>query len=134
VHERDHHNDQPAVPSDPSGIPEPHDTLAAEEFVIGTRFERWPAYPAHDGPPHDTLAAEEFGIGTPDDRWPRDPSGYHEPHDVLAAEAFPMPVPDRGGAMPPDAPRNLLRMLIIVASLGAVAQVVRRRQRAAPAS
>ncbi len=64
------------------------------------------------------------------DRWPRDPSGYHVPHDVLAAEAFPMPVPDRGGAMPPDAPRNLLRMLIILAGVGAVARVVRRRQRA----
>ena len=56
--------------------------------------------------PHDTLAAEEFVIGTRDDRWPRDPSGYYEPHDVLAAEAFPMPVPDRGGAMPPDARRG----------------------------
>jgi hypothetical protein len=134
VPERHRPGGHPYIPPDPLGVPEPHDVLAAEEFGIGAGEARWFPNPLGAGPPHDTLAAEEFGIGTPDDRWPRDPSGYHEPHDVLAAEAFPMPVPDRGGAMPPDAPRNLLRMLIIVASLGAVAQVVRRRQRAAPAS
>ena len=53
----------PELPSDPSGIDEPHDILAAEEFGIGTRDERYPA----------------------------DPSGIQEPHDVLAAEEFPMP-------------------------------------------
>ena len=81
-------------------MPEPHDVLAAEEFGIGGRDERWPPDPLGVTDPHDTLAAEEFIIGTRDDRWPRDPSGYDVPHDVLAAEAFPMPVPDRGGAMP----------------------------------
>jgi hypothetical protein len=128
VHERDHHNDQPAVPSDPSGIPEPHDTLAAEEFVIGTRFERWPAYPAHDGPPHDTLAAEEFGIGTRDERMPRDPSGYDSPHDILAAEAFAMPVPDRGGAMPAEAGRSLMKLgAVALAAAGLAVLLLSRR-------
>ncbi|HEY6781046.1 MAG TPA: LPXTG cell wall anchor domain-containing protein [Thermoleophilaceae bacterium] len=41
--------------------------------------------------PHDILAAEEFGIGTRDERFPPDPTGITEPHDVLAAEEFPMP-------------------------------------------
>jgi len=51
------------VPEDPSGIEEPH----------------------------DVLAAEEFGIGARDERLPPDPTGIHEPHDVLAAEEFAMP-------------------------------------------
>lgn len=41
--------------------------------------------------PHDVLAAEEFGIGTRDERFPPDPTGITEPHDVLAAEEFAMP-------------------------------------------
>jgi hypothetical protein len=41
--------------------------------------------------PHDILAAEEFGIGTRDERFPPDPTGIQEPHDVLAAEEFAMP-------------------------------------------
>jgi hypothetical protein len=129
VHERDHNNaNRPAVPSDPSGIPEPHDTLAAEEFVIGTRFERWPAYPAHDGPPHDTLAAEEFGIGTRDERMPRDPSGYDSPHDILAAEAFAMPLPDRGGAMPAEAGRSLVKLGAIAAAAAGLAVLLLSRR------
>ena len=52
------------LPSDPTGIEEPHDVLAAEEFAI-------PARSAGDIPP--------------------DPSGIEEPHDVLAAEEFPIP-------------------------------------------
>jgi hypothetical protein len=43
--------------------------------------------------PHDILAAEEFGIGTRDERFPVDPSGNEDPHDVLAAEEFAMPAP-----------------------------------------
>jgi hypothetical protein len=58
---------EPRVPPDPSGIEEPH----------------------------DVLAAEEFGIGTRDERIPVDPSGIQEPHDVLAAEEFAMPGPDQ---------------------------------------
>ena len=41
--------------------------------------------------PHDVLAAEEFGIGTRENRFPGDPTGIREPHDVLAAEEFAMP-------------------------------------------
>jgi hypothetical protein len=49
-------------PADPSGIEAPHDVLAAEEFGIGTREERWPADPRGEEPPHDVLAAEEFAM------------------------------------------------------------------------
>jgi hypothetical protein len=62
-----------------------------------------PADPSGIEAPHDILAAEEFGIGTRDERWPADPTGIAEPHDVLAAEEFAMPVggspgaSDRGG-------------------------------------
>jgi MYXO-CTERM domain-containing protein len=56
------------VPEDPSGIEEPH----------------------------DVLAAEEFGIGARDERLPPDPTGLHEPHDVLAAEEFAMPAGAEG--------------------------------------
>jgi hypothetical protein len=52
------------LPDDPTGIDEPHDVLAAEEFAMPTRS-------AGDIPP--------------------DPTGIQEPHDVLAAEEFAMP-------------------------------------------
>ena len=51
-----------------------------------------PTDPSGIEAPHDILAAEEFGIGTRDERWPADPTGIAEPHDVLAAEEFAMPV------------------------------------------
>ena len=51
-----------------------------------------PSDPSGIDAPHDILAAEEFGIGTRDERWPADPTGISEPHDVLAAEEFAMPV------------------------------------------
>ena len=106
----------------------PHDTLAAEEFAIGTRYERWPAFPASDGPPHDTLAAEEFGIGTPDSRMPRDPSGYHTPHDILAAEAFAMPLPDQDAAPPRTRSRRVVPLAIAAAAaLGVAALLLSRR-------
>ena len=50
------------VPADPSGIEEPHDVLAAEEFGIGTREERFPADPTGIQEAHDVLAAEEFAM------------------------------------------------------------------------
>jgi hypothetical protein len=53
---------QPHVPPDPSGIDEPHDVLAAEEFVIGTRESRFPGDPTGIREPHDVLAAEEFAM------------------------------------------------------------------------
>ncbi|MBD0283595.1 MAG: hypothetical protein ICV69_15595 [Thermoleophilaceae bacterium] len=57
---------EPRVPPDPSGIEEPHDVLAAEEFGIGTRDERYPADPTGIEQPHDVLAAEEFAMPAPD--------------------------------------------------------------------
>ena len=54
-------------PADPSGIPEPHDVLAAEEFGIGTRDERFPSDPTGIEEPHDVLAAEEFAMPSPED-------------------------------------------------------------------
>jgi hypothetical protein len=53
---------QPQVPPDPSGIDEPHDVLAAEEFGIGTRENRFPGDPTGIREPHDVLAAEEFAM------------------------------------------------------------------------
>jgi MYXO-CTERM domain-containing protein len=50
-----------------------------------------PSDPAGIEEPHDVLAAEEFGIPTRDSGVPGDPSGIREPHDVLAAEEFAMP-------------------------------------------
>jgi hypothetical protein len=58
---------QPAVPDDPTGIQQPHDVLAAEEFGIGTRDERYPADPTGITQPHDVLAAEEFPMPSPVD-------------------------------------------------------------------
>jgi hypothetical protein len=50
-----------------------------------------PADPSGIDEPHDVLAAEEFGIPTPESGIPGDPTGLREPHDVLAAEEFAMP-------------------------------------------
>ena len=93
--ERSQHN----VPRDPSGIEEPHDVLAAEVFVIGTR----------------------------ENRIPGDPTGIREPHDVLAAEEFAMPAGgephDDSGAGPG------LRALVPLALVGLVLLIVLRRRR-----
>jgi hypothetical protein len=88
----------PEIPSDPSGIDEPHDVLAADEFGIGTREERYPA----------------------------DPSGIQEPHDVLAAEEFPMPAgaePHGDGGFDP---RTLVPLVLLVATLALI--LLRRRR------
>ena len=93
--------DQPEarLPADPTGIDEPHDVLAAEEFAM-------PARSAGDIPP--------------------DPTGIQEPHDVLAAEEFAMPtagVSEAGsGAFDP-------RSLIPAAALALVLLVLVRRRR-----
>ena len=60
--------EQRGIPEDPSGRPEPHDVLAAEEFGIGTRDQRYPADPTGIPGPHDVLAAEEFAMPSPADR------------------------------------------------------------------
>jgi hypothetical protein len=52
-------------PEDPTGIEEPHDVLAAEEFAMPTRDNRFPADPLGTTRPHDVLAAEEFGMPVP---------------------------------------------------------------------
>ena len=52
---------------------------------------RGPSDPSGIEEPHDVLAAEEFGIPTRDNRIPGDPTGLREPHDILAAEEFAMP-------------------------------------------
>jgi hypothetical protein len=83
----EHPERRPEVPADPSGIEEPH----------------------------DVLAADEFGIGTRDERLPPDPSGITEPHDVLAAEEFAMPAGGeaRGAQRSGRDPRSLVPLLAI---------------------
>jgi hypothetical protein len=89
---------QPPVPADPSGIEEPH----------------------------DVLAADEFGIGTREGRLPPDPTGIQQPHDVLAAEEFPMPAGAEPHAEQgrPD-PRTLVPLLLLIALIAVL--VLRRR-------
>ncbi len=55
------------------GTQEPHDVLAAEEFVV---------------PAPDPMLQHE-PLNVPDD--PDDPEGQSPPHDVLAGEEFPIP-------------------------------------------
>jgi hypothetical protein len=90
----------PRVPPDPSGIAEPHDVLAAEEFGIGTREVPYPA----------------------------DPTGIQEPHDVLAAEEFAMPAPD--ATQRPSAGRRVAdaRTLAALLLLAVILLVVLRRR------
>ena len=90
---------QENAPPDPSGIDEPHDVLAAEEFVIGTR----------------------------ENRFPEDPSGIREPHDVLAAEEFAMPAgadPD-----PESGDTRGLRAYLPLALAALILLLVLRRRR-----
>jgi len=91
---------QENAPPDPSGIEEPHDVLAAEEFVIGTRENRFPSDPTGIREPHDVLAAEEFAM----------PAGV-EPHD------------DDGGGGPS------LRALLPLALVGLLLLIALRRRR-----
>ena len=61
---------EPDAPPDPSGIEEPHDVLAAEEFAMPTPDERYPGDPTGIEEPHDVLAAEEFAIPSRAERAP----------------------------------------------------------------
>ena len=79
VSDREHRQEHPP-PADPTGIDEPHDVLAAEEFGIGTRDERHPPDPTGIEDPHDVLAAEEFAMPAPE---PPE-SDSHEERDVRA--------------------------------------------------
>ena len=103
----------------------PHDVLAAEEFGIGTRDDRFPPDPTGEQEAHDVLAAEEFAMPSRDDRFPHDPSGIQEPHDVLAAEEFAMPA---GGEVTGGGgfnPWTFVPPLVLVALIAAV--LLRRR-------
>ena len=52
---------KPPLPGDKSGIDQPHDVLAADEFAVpGRSVGDVPSDPIHT--PHDVLAAEEFAI------------------------------------------------------------------------
>jgi MYXO-CTERM domain-containing protein len=87
------------LPADPTGIEEPHDVLAAEEFAL-------PARSAGDLPP--------------------DPTGIQEPHDVLAAEEFAMPA---GGGTDAASGSFDPRSLLPAAALALLLLVLLRRRR-----
>jgi hypothetical protein len=89
------------VPEDPSGIEEPHDVLAAEEFGIGARDVRWPADPSGIQEPHDVLAAEEFAM----------PAGQDSSHEATAG---------------PD-PRSWVPLAVIAAAAALLLLRLRRR-------
>jgi hypothetical protein len=99
---------------------EPHDVLAAEEFVV---------------PAPDPLLHHE-PLNVPDD--PDDPEGESPPHDVLAGEEFPIPAaPGRAGEAQPTDPLSAggppgrsskARAGVIGAVLVGIAAVVRRRR------
>jgi hypothetical protein len=87
-----------------------------------------PPDPSGIDEPHDVLAAEEFGIGTRENRFPGDPTGIREPHDVLAAEEFAMPAgaephAESGGGRPG------LRALLPLILAGLVVLIALRRRR-----
>ncbi len=86
-----------------------------------------PPDPSGIDEPHDVLAAEEFGIGTRENRFPSDPTGLREAHDVLAAEEFAMPAGAEphgdGGGRP--GPRALLPLVLA----GLVVLIALRRRR-----
>jgi len=87
------------LPEDPTGIDQPHDVLAAEEFAM-------PARSAGDIPP--------------------DPTGIQEPHDVLAAEEFAMPT---AGVEHEDSsfdPRSLIPGFVLAGALLLLIRLLRR--------
>lgn len=75
----------PRLPDDPTGIEEPHDILAAEEFAMPMRSARdIPPDPIHE--PHDILAAEEFAM--PAGGGTAEGSGGVDPRTLLPALAL----------------------------------------------
>lgn len=75
----------PRLPEDPTGIDQPHDVLAAEEFAMPTRsVGAIPPDPIHE--PHDVLAAEEFAMPTGDVRG--DISGGVQPRTLIPSAAL----------------------------------------------
>ena len=116
---------RPPVEADPSGIEEPHDVLAAEEFAMPTADDRYPQDPRRIEGPHDVLAAEEFAMPAREERIPRDPTGIAEPHDVLAAEEFAIPAGGDRGTSEGVRVRSLVAPLLMLA----LAALVLRRRR-----
>ena len=90
------------LPEDPTGIDQPHDVLAAEEFAM-------PARSAGDIPP--------------------DPTGIHEPHDTLAAEEFAMPTAgvDHSGGSGLE-PRSYVPLLGLACAVLLPLRALRRRR------
>jgi hypothetical protein len=90
-------------------------------------YESWQRDPSGIDEPHDVLAADEFGIGTRDERLPPDPNRFDPPHDILAAEEFAMPAGGEPHAAPSSGPdaRRLVPLLLLVAL--AAYLLVRRR-------
>ncbi len=91
-------------------------------------FESWQRDPSGIDEPHDILAADEFGIGTRDERMPPDPNRFDPPHDILAAEEFAMPAGGEYRDTPAGGPgaRRLLPPLLLLAALAAFLLVRRR--------
>jgi hypothetical protein len=91
------------------------------------RGQGFPKDPSGIEEPHDVLAAEEFAMPTRDERYPVDPSGIQEPHDVLAAEEFAMPAPgsDASAAGSSFDARAWLPLALVA---GAAAVVLLRRR------
>ncbi len=74
-----------SLPDDPTGIEQPHDVLAAEEFAMPMRWRGdVPHDPIHE--PHDVLAAEEFAMPT-GGVGPSSGGGF-DPRTLLPAAAF----------------------------------------------
>lgn len=88
-----------------------------------------PADPSGIDEPHDVLAADEFGIGTRDERFPPDPTGIQEPHDVLAAEEFAMPAPAPPPEDGSRSRAWLPGIALLLVAAAAAAGVARRRRR-----
>jgi len=85
------------LPGDPTGLEQPHDVLAAEEFAMPTR---------------------SAGAIPPDP--------IHEPHDVLAAEEFAMPTAGGTGGPGGIDPRSLLPLAVIALAIALVVLSRRR--------
>jgi hypothetical protein len=88
-----------------------------------------PPDPSGIDEPHDVLAAEEFGIGTGENRFPGDPTGIREPHDVLAAEEFAMPAGVEPHDDGEGGGGSGLRALLPLALAGLVLLIALRRRR-----
>jgi len=87
-----------------------------------------PADPSGIEEPHDILAAEEFGIPTRENRIPSDPTGLREPHDVLAAEEFAMPAGAEPRADDSGGGPGIRAFLPLGAALLLLLLVLRRRR------